>query len=122
MCAYLPGIGTTFPDGQRTEEVNSEMNRALLSSSHPPFSSSPFHLRLYPSNALMRPPFVGRRFLNIIPRRRPSATRVLRSLHTFYKRGAPNNGSGFEEDVQRERRRDALYRECIHHVVVGSPG
>ncbi|KAG9046857.1 phosphatidylserine decarboxylase 1 [Tulasnella sp. UAMH 9824] len=54
----------------------------------------------------MRPPFVGRRFLNILPRRRPSATRVLRSLHTFYKRGDPN----VDAPPKRERRKPLYSR------------
>lgn len=39
----------------------------------------------------MKPPFIGgRRFSSLLPRQRPSPTRVLRSFHTLYKRGDPN--------------------------------
>lgn len=99
---------------QSDEYIITFMYRAILRL--PSLSSPP--VSLFPNLALsrslstsrsfstssplaMRPPFVGRRFLNILPRRRPSATRVLRSLHTFYKRGDPN----VDAPPKRERRK-----------------
>ncbi|KAG8896733.1 phosphatidylserine decarboxylase 1, partial [Tulasnella sp. 403] len=53
----------------------------------------------------MKPPFIGRRFFNLLPRRRPSATRVLRSFHSFYKRGDPNNPEHQQQSREHPSRR-----------------
>ncbi|KAG8989680.1 phosphatidylserine decarboxylase 1 [Tulasnella sp. JGI-2019a] len=65
------------------------------------------------STTTMKPPFIGRRFSNLLPRQRPSATRVLRTFHTLYKRGDPN---GYQRragspDEQDERQRDPHRRK-----------
>lgn len=64
--------------------------------------SLPLPLLPLPATA-MKPQFLGRRFANLIPRHRPSATRVLRSFHTLYKRGDPNGASRRPEHLERDR-------------------
>ncbi|KAG8858387.1 phosphatidylserine decarboxylase 1 [Tulasnella sp. 330] len=62
----------------------------------------------------MKPPFIGRRFANLLPRQRPSATRVLRTFHTLYKRGDPNayqRRAGTPDDLDDGQRRDPHRRK-----------